>query len=56
MILNGVAIETSVGLLGFTTSVIDVEENNETHSEVIYNIANFSINLLALDLSLVYFF
>ena len=56
MILNGVAIETSVGLLGFTTSVIEVEENNETHSEVVYNIANFSINLLALDLSLVYFF
>ena len=56
MILNGVAIETSVGLLGFTTSAIEIEENNETHSEVVYNIANFSINLLALDLSLVYFF
>ena len=55
MVLNRFAFETSVGLLGLSTSVIDVEENGESHSRLVYNIVNFTINLLALDFSLVYF-
>ena len=50
------AFETSVGLLGLSSSIIDVEENDETSSRVVYNIVNFTINLLALDFSLVTFF
>lgn len=56
MVLNRFAFETSVGLLGLSTSIMEVEENGETHSEFVYNIVNFTINLLALDFSLVYFF
>lgn len=56
MVLSRFAFETSVGLLGLSTSVIDVEENGESHSRLVYNIVNFTINLLALDFSLVYFF
>lgn len=56
MVLNRFAFETSVGLLGLSSSVMEVEENGETHSEFVYNIVNFTINLLALDFSLVYFF
>lgn len=56
MVLNRFAFETSVGLLGLSSSVMEVEENGETHSEFLYNIVNFTINLLALDFSLVYFF
>ena len=56
MVLSRFAFETSVGLLGLSSSVIEVEENGETHSEFVYNIVNFTINLLALDFSLVYFF
>lgn len=56
MVLNRFAFETSVGLLGLSSSVIEVEENNETRSQFMYNIVNFTINLLALDFSLVYFF
>ena len=56
MVLNRFAFETSVGLLGLSSSVMEVEENGETHSEFMYNIVNFTINLLALDFSLVYFF
>lgn len=56
MVLNRFAFETSVGLLGLSSSVIEVEENNETRSQFVYNIVNFTINLLALDFSLVYFF
>lgn len=56
MVLNRFAFETSVGLLGLSTSIMEVEENGETHSEFMYNIVNFTINLLALDFSLVYFF
>jgi hypothetical protein len=55
MMLNRLAFETSVGLLGLSTSAIDVEENGESHSRLVYNIVNFTINLLALDFSLVYF-
>lgn len=56
MVLNRFAFETSVGLLGLSSNVMEVEENGETRSEVVYNIVNFTINLLALDFSLVYFF
>lgn len=56
MVLSRLAFETSVGLLGLSTSVVDVEENGESHSRLVYNIVNFTINLLALDFSLVYFF
>ena len=55
-VLDRLAFETSVGLLGLSSSIVDVEENDESHSEVVYNIVNFKINLLALDFSLVYFF
>lgn len=56
MVLNRFAFETSVGLLGLNSSVIEVEENGETKSQFVYNIVNFTINLLALDFSLVMFF
>ena len=56
MVLSRFAFETSVGLLGLSTSVVDVEENGESHSRLVYNSVNFTINLLALDFSLVYFF
>lgn len=56
MVLDRFAFETSVGLLGLSSSIIDVEENDETSSRVVYNIVNFTINLLALDFSLVTFF
>ncbi len=56
MVLDRVAFETSVGLLGLSSSIVNVDENDEKHSELVYNIVNFTINLLALDFSLVYFF
>ncbi len=56
MVLNRIAFETSVGLLGLSSSIVDVEENNETKSRVVYNVVNFTINLLALKFSLVTFF
>lgn len=56
MVLNRIAFETSVGLLGLSSSIIDVEENGETKSRVVYNVVNFTINLLALKFSLVTFF
>lgn len=56
MILDNFAFETSVGLLGLSSSIIEIEENGEKHSEFSYNMVNFTVNLLALDLSLVYFF
>lgn len=56
MVLNRFAFETSVGLLGLNSSVMNVEENGESKSKFVYNIVNFTINLLALDFSLVYFF
>lgn len=56
MVLDRLAFETSVGLLGLNSSWMTIEENGITHSEVAYNIVNFKINLLALDFSLVYFF
>ena len=56
MVLNRFAFETSVGLLGLSSSIIDVEENDETKSRVVYNVVNFTINLLALKFSLVTFF
>ena len=56
MVLDRLAFETSVGLLGLSSSWLVVEENGVRRSEVSYNIVNFKINLLALDFSLVYFF
>ena len=56
MVLNRIAFETSVGLLGLSSSIVDVEENNETKSRVVYNVVNLTINLLALKFSLVTFF
>lgn len=56
MVLNRFAFETSVGLLGLSSSIVDVEDNDETSSRFVYNIVNFTINLLALDFSLVTFF
>ena len=56
MVLDRFAFETSVGLLGLSSSIIDVEENNESKSRLVYNVVNFTINLLALDFSLVTFF
>ena len=56
MVLNRFAFETSVGLLGLSSSVVEVEENGEKHSKLVFNMVNFTINLLALDFSLVYFF
>lgn len=56
MVLNRFAFETSVGLLGLSSSVVEFEENGETHSDAVFNMVNFTINLLALDFSLVYFF
>ena len=56
MVLDRLAFESSVGLLGLSSSLVEVEENDKSHSEFVYNIVNFTINLLALDFSLVYFF
>lgn len=56
MVLDRFAFETSVGLLGLSSSIIDVEENDEVKSRVVYNVVNFTINLLALKFSLVTFF
>ncbi len=56
MVLPRLAFETSVGLLGLSSSILEVEENGESRSEVTYNVVNFTINLLALNFSLVYFF
>jgi hypothetical protein len=56
MVLNRFAFETSVGLLGLSSSIVDVEENGETSSRFVFNVVNFTINLLALDFSLVTFF
>lgn len=56
MVLNRFAFETSVGLLGLNSSVVQVEENGESKSQLVYNIVNFTVNLLALDFSLVMFF
>lgn len=56
MVLDKFAFETSVGLLGLSSTVMEVEENGEKHSELVFNTVNFTINLLALKLSLVTFF
>lgn len=56
MVLDRFAFETSVGLLGLSSTVMEIEENGETRSEFTYSIVNFTINLLALNFSLVYFF
>jgi hypothetical protein len=56
VLVKGFAFETSVGLLGLSSSMIDIEENGESTSEINYNIINFEVNLLALDFCLVYFF
>ena len=56
MVLRNMAFETSVGLLGLSSTVMEIEENGETRSEFTYNIVNFTINLLALNFSLVTFF
>ena len=56
MVMNRFAFEVSVGILGISSNIIDLEENDEKHSKLTYNIIDYSINLFALDLSLVYFF
>lgn len=56
MVLDRFAFETSVGLLGLSSTVMKIEENGERRSEFTYSIVNFTINLLALNFSLVYFF
>lgn len=56
MVLDRLAFETSVGLLGLSSTIMSIEENGERRSELTYNLVNFKINLLALELSLVYFF
>mgnify|MGYP003296417338 CR=1 FL=1 len=56
MVLDHFAFETSVGLLGLSTSVMDIEDNGERKSRVVGNVVNFTINLLALNFSLVTFF
>lgn len=56
MVLDRFAFETSVGLLGLSSTVMEIEENGEKRSEFTYSIVNFTINLLALNFSLVYFF
>ncbi len=56
MVLDRLAFETSVGLLGLSSTVMEIEENGERRSEFTYSIVNFTINLLALNFSLVYFF
>ncbi len=55
MVLERLAFETSVGLLGLSSNIMEIEENGERRSEFTYNIVNFTINLLALNFSLVYF-
>ena len=56
MMLDRFAFETSVGLLGLSSSIVEVDENGEKSSKLVYNVVNFTINLLALEFSLVYFF
>ena len=56
LVLDRFAFESSVGLLGLSSSFMEIEENRETRSKIVYNIVNFKINLLALNFSLVYFF
>ena len=56
VLVEGFAFETSVGLLGLSSSMTDIEENGEATSSIDYNIINFKVNLLALDFCLVYFF
>lgn len=56
MVLDRFAFETSVGLLGLNTGVMDVEENGKKSSRIVFNVVNFTINLLALNFSLVAFF
>ena len=56
MVLRNLAFETSVGLLGLSSTIMNIEENGESHSKFTYNIVNFTINLLALNFSLVTFF
>lgn len=56
MVLDKFAFETSVGLLGLSSTIMDIEENGDNHSKVTFNMVNFTINLLALQLSLVTFF
>lgn len=54
--VNGLAFETSISLLGLSSTLSTINENNEKKSELNYNIINFKVNLLALNFSLVYFF
>lgn len=53
---NGFAFETSISLLGLSSTLSTINENDEKKSELNYNIINFKVNLLALNFSLVYFF
>jgi hypothetical protein len=40
MVLDRLAFESSVGLLGLSSSLVEVEENDKSHSEFVYNIVN----------------
>lgn len=54
-IFNRLAFETSISLLGLSSSFSTIHENDQKKSHFNYNIINFKVNLLALDFSLVYF-
>ncbi len=55
-VMKGFAFETSVGLLGLSTGIREIETNGKSKSEIVTNIINFRINLLALNFSLAYYF
>ena len=55
-IMKGFSFETSVGLLGLSTGIREIETNGTSKSEIVTNIINFKINLLALNFSLAYYF
>lgn len=54
--VEGLAFETSISLLGLSSTLSKKNENNVKESKLNYNIINFKVNLLALNFSLVYFF
>ena len=55
-VMKGFAFETSVGLLGLSTGIREIETNGTSKSEIVTNVINFKINLLALNFSLAYYF
>ena len=56
-LIKGFSFETSVGLLGLSSTVMTIEENDTgKESKLLFNTINFKINLLALNFSLGYYF